>query len=78
MRPRSVQRDEKAENMDLYGFAALTAEQLAAVKAFEAETAKRVLVLRVLDVLPADLRKEEVARLQALEKELGNIILAVR
>jgi len=64
--------------VDLYGFANLSAEQLAAVRAFEADTGKRVLVLRRIDVLPADLSPEELARLEALEEQLGDIILAVR
>jgi len=51
---------------------------LAAVRAFEADTGKRVLVLRRIDVRPADLSPEELARLEALEEQLGDIILAVR
>jgi len=64
--------------VDLYGFANLSTEQLAAVRAFEADTGKRVLVLRRIDVRPADLSPEELARLEALEEQLGDIILAVR
>jgi len=64
--------------MELYGFARLDADQLAQVQAFEADTGKRLLVLRALDMSFAPLRPEELASLRVLEERLGNIVLAVR
>ncbi|NLD73999.1 MAG: hypothetical protein GX649_14955 [Chloroflexi bacterium] len=63
--------------MELYGFAALTPEQLARVQETERETGTRLLVLRALEIAPDNLTTDQLEALQRLEGELGNIILAV-
>ena len=62
----------------LYCYAKLTGEQLAKVKAFEAEIGKTVLALREVDLQAEFLSKEEMEKLRALENELGLILLVVK
>lgn len=62
----------------LYCYAKLTEDQLAKVKAFEAESGKTVLALREVDLQAEFLSKEEMKKLQALEQELGLILLVVK
>ena len=62
----------------LYCYARLTEEQLARIKAFEAEIGKTVLALREADVEAEFLSREEMRRLQALEGELGLVLLIVK
>ena len=62
----------------LYCYAKLTEEQLARVKAFEAEIGKTVLALREVEVEAEFLSREEMKKLQALESELGLVLLVVK
>ena len=62
----------------LYCYAKLTEEQLARIKAFEAEIGKTVLALREADVEAEFLSREEMRKLQALEGELGLVLLIVK
>jgi hypothetical protein len=62
----------------LYCYARLTEEQLARIKAFEAEIGKTVLALREADVEAEFLSREEMRKLQALEGELGLVLLIVK
>ena len=64
--------------MPIYTYARLTEEQLKKVQAFEEEADKRILVLRSYNMQPDELNEEELDQLQALEKELGYIIIAVK
>ena len=48
------------------------------VRAFEEQTDKRVLVLRSYNAQPDELGEEELEELQALERELGYIVIAVK
>jgi len=64
--------------MRLYSFAELTDEQLENVRAFEKETGKTILVFREFEMGTAALDKVEIERLRSLEKELGNIAVAVK
>lgn len=62
----------------LYCYAKLNEDQLAKVKAFEAEIGKTVLALREVDLQAEFLSKEELEKLRALEEELGLILLVVK
>jgi len=62
----------------LYCYAKLTEEQLARVKAFEAEIGKTVLALGEVGVEAEFLSREEMRKLQALESELGFVLLVVK
>jgi len=62
----------------LYCYAKLTEEQLAGIKAFEAEIGKTVLALREVGVEAEFLSREEMRKLQALESELGLVLLVVK
>lgn len=64
--------------MPIFTYAKLTEEQLEKVRTFEEETDKRVLVLRSYNMQPDELGEEELEELQALEAELGYVILAVK
>jgi hypothetical protein len=64
--------------MPIYTYAKLTEEQLGKVRAFEEQTDKRVLVLRSYNAQPDELGEEELEELQALEGELGYIVIAVK
>ena len=64
--------------MPIYTYAKLTEEQLGKVRAFEEQTDKRVLVLRSYNAQPDELGEEELEELQALERELGYIVIAVK
>ncbi len=62
----------------LYCYANLTDEQLAKIKAFEAETGKKALALRRVPVRPEELSAEDLAKLEALENELGLVVIVVK
>jgi len=62
----------------LYCYAKLTEEQLARVKAFEAEIGKTVHALREVEVEAEFLSREEMRKLQSLESELGFVLLVVK
>jgi|YNPNPStandDraft_1061719.scaffolds.fasta_scaffold02029_2 predicted transcriptional regulator len=62
----------------LYTFAKLTPEQLAKLQAYEAKHQQKVLALTEVRVDVETLSKKQVEELQALEKELGTILLVVK
>jgi hypothetical protein len=62
----------------LYCWAKLSDQQLAKIQAFEAETKKKVLALTEVPIEAELLSKVEVTKLQALEKELGKVLLVVK
>lgn len=62
----------------LYCYAKLSDEELGKVKAYEAETGKRALVLREVNVEADDLSADELSRLRELERELGYIAIVVK
>ena len=64
--------------MQLFSYAKLTDAQLAKIKAFEAETGKTALVLRDARMDAEVLSAEEMEQLQALEQELGYVIVVVK
>ena len=64
--------------MQLFSYAKLTDAQLAKIKAFEAEAGKTALVLREARMDADVLSAEEMEKLQALEQELGYVIVVVK
>lgn len=62
----------------LYPYAKLNENELSKVRLFEAETGKRVLALERVDVTPAELTEEELHKLEALEHEVGFVLIAIR
>jgi len=62
----------------IYTFAKLTEEQLAKLQAYEAEHGQKVLALTEVTVDVEMLSRKQVLELQALEKELGVILLVVK
>ncbi len=73
-----MERYRKGWTYMLYCYAKLTDEQLSRVKAFEAETGKKALVLRRVPVKPEDLAPDEITKLEALESELGMVVVVVK
>lgn len=61
----------------IYNVAMLSADQLRALQSFEAETGRTVIALSGIKAEPAPLNDDEVARIQALEKDLGLTLVAV-
>jgi hypothetical protein len=64
--------------MPLYCYANLTKEQLEKVRALEAETDKRILILSDYQPEYADLTKDELCQLMDLERELGYVAIAIK
>lgn len=61
----------------LYSIATLTDEQLHPIRELEKTTGRTILALQRMEVLPADLSEEELARIQQLEVDLGLSLVAV-
>ena len=61
----------------LYTYCKLTDEQLAKLQDFERRTDKRVLALKEVGLWPDRLTEQELTELQALEQELGCLLIAV-
>lgn len=61
----------------IYNIAQLSADQLRALQSFEVETGRTVIALSGIQAEPAPLDEQEVARIQALEKDLGLTLVAV-
>lgn len=61
----------------LYSIATLTDEQLHPIPELEKTTGRTILALQRMEVLPADLSEEELARIQQLEVDLGLSLVAV-
>ena len=64
--------------MSLYTYAALTPEQVEKVQALEADTGKRILILREYRPEYAELNDDEFHRLMELEREMGVVAVAVQ
>lgn len=64
--------------MRLYGFAKLSDDELRRVQEFERDTGKRLLVYRPFDAEPAELTAKQMERLEQLERDLGDVIIAVK
>ncbi|WP_170386083.1 hypothetical protein [Ruegeria atlantica] len=62
----------------LYPIATLEPDTLNAVRALEKEIGSPVVALAALDTDSASLPKEDLLKLQALENELGVVLVAVR
>ncbi len=61
----------------LYTYCKLTDEQLARLQDFERRTDKKLLALKEVGIWPDRLSPAELAELQALEQELGCLLVAV-
>jgi len=61
----------------LYNLASLTDAQLQAIRDLEKTTGKTILALKRMDVVPAELSEEDLARIQQLEVDLKLSLLAV-
>mgnify|MGYP001067692416 CR=1 FL=1 len=61
-----------------YTYAKLTETELSKVRLFEAQTGKRVLALERVELEPAQLTEEELHSLEALEHEVGFVLVAVQ
>jgi PHD/YefM family antitoxin component YafN of YafNO toxin-antitoxin module len=64
--------------MSLYTYAALTPEQVEKVQALEADTGKRILILREYRPEYAELSDDEFRRMMELEREMGVVAVAIQ
>lgn len=61
-----------------YAYAKLNENELSKLRLYEAETGKRVLALERVELTPAELTEEELHKLEALEHEVGFVLVAVK
>ena len=62
----------------VFTFATVAEDKLEAIRTLEAEIGAPLLAMAQVDVAPARLDRERLARIEALEKELGVVLVAVR
>ena len=62
----------------IYIFATVPEDKLASIRSLEAEIRAPLLAMAQVDVAPARLDRERLARIEQLEDELGVVLVAVR
>ena len=62
----------------MYAFASLSEEQIAALRAYEKEQGVKLLAVSEVELDPAPIDAADLAKVQALEEQLGVCLVAVR
>jgi hypothetical protein len=60
-----------------YSYARLNENELSKIRLYEAETGKKILAFARVEASPAKLTEEELHKLEALEHEVGFVLVAV-